>query len=319
VEVESPWSGWSIVPETRKQLWDFIGNAAFDLGPNTRVAWRGLPDESYECISSLARELKDAGVPLSEENIRNREMRILDVARNWDIGLSEHGMVSDLHLLAMLQHHGAPTRLIDITYNPLTALWFACSDPESLTKPGVLVVVTVSDALRHTTSENPQLTFDTIDKTGSASLISTLRESRATGKPFIIEPRPQDSRMKAQEGAFIGSYWPSSNPEGPLIGLPYGELARMMPVVLNGVNTESMLVDDEWHGLAFTGIVSSPELKQELLPVLDHTFNRSLRTMYPDVPGFVSSYRTGLLQTELDAFNSHDHRGEPRWPEYWND
>lgn len=125
--------------------------------------------------------------------------------------------------------------------------------------------------------------------------------------------------MKAQEGAFIGSYWPNDNPSGPLVGLPFGRLAQMMSMVLRGVNKDSMHVDDDWNGLAFTGIVISPELKRELLPVLDHTFNRSLRTMYPDVPGFVSSYKDGLLQAELDAFDPNDQRGEPRWPEYWKD
>lgn len=320
MNIESPWvDEWSVVPETRKQLWDLIGNAAFELGTSTRVAWRGLPDHNYECISSLARELQEEGIPLNEESIRQREMRILDVARNWDIGLSEHGMVSDLHLLAMLQHHGAPTRLIDITYNPLTALWFACSDPKKLTQPGVLVVVAVTDALRHTTSENPQLTYDTIDKLGSASLISTLRESKATGKPFIVEPRPQDDRMKAQEGAFIGSYWPTNNLVGPLVGLPFGGLAKTMPMVLSGLNKESDGGGGDWTGLAFTGILISPELKRELLPVLDHTFNRSFRTMYPDVPGFVSSYRGGLLRAELDEFNPSDQSGRPRWPEYWKE
>ncbi len=29
-------------------------------------------------------------------------------------------------MLASLQHHGVPTRLIDVTTDPMTALWFAC-------------------------------------------------------------------------------------------------------------------------------------------------------------------------------------------------
>ena len=35
---------------------------------------------------------------------------------------------SDLDILAQLQHHGAATGLIDFTFDPLVALWFACSD-----------------------------------------------------------------------------------------------------------------------------------------------------------------------------------------------
>ena len=38
--------------------------------------------------------------------------------------------LADLEILAGFQHYGAATCLIDFTYNPLVALWFACK-PES--------------------------------------------------------------------------------------------------------------------------------------------------------------------------------------------
>ena len=38
--------------------------------------------------------------------------------------------ISDLQLLAKLQHFEAATGLLDFTWNPLVALWFACKDNE---------------------------------------------------------------------------------------------------------------------------------------------------------------------------------------------
>lgn len=40
--------------------------------------------------------------------------------------------VSDLMLLSIMQHHGAPTPLIDFTYNIDVALWFACHENDKV-------------------------------------------------------------------------------------------------------------------------------------------------------------------------------------------
>lgn len=315
-----PWDGWSVTPSSVRDLWQLIGSAAFEFGSQTKLAWRGLPDSDFKVISTLARELGGESRPLTEQVLRQREMEILHVARSWDIGLSEHGSVTDMHLLAMLQHHGAPTRLIDITFNPLTALWFACSDHERMDRPGVLVAMTISDKDVRVSSEIPELSWDLMDNPGAASLVQAMMESKQTGRNVVVDPRPKDPRMTVQEGAFITSYWPEEEQDGPVVGLRYPYMARMMPWILEKVSRQTTSIEgDAGDLLAFTGLIISPRLKRELLPVLSRTFNRSHRTMYPDLPGFVDAVKNGRLVDEFAALRRRDGVDLPDLPKYWQE
>lgn len=315
----SPWDGgYAVKPESLQELWQIIGRATFDLGSKTRVVWRGLPDHRFKVESTLVRHLRDESAELTEASLRRRELDILRVARNWDIGLSEHGSVTDMHLLAMLQHHGAPTRLIDVTFNPLTALWFACSDTEKIGLPGVLAVLTVSDAPVRVTSDIPTLTYDTVTIPREATIISAMRKSQALGSPILVEPRPKDERMKAQEGAFLTGVFPDGPQDGPVVGLGTAPSSPALSFSLNAMTAGDADIDaNEWQGFSYAGIVIRPDLKNKLLPVLDRTFNRSYRTMYPDMPGFVETFKKGLLKDELTSTLNRSHDSPVPMPEYW--
>jgi hypothetical protein len=98
--------------------------------------FRGLSDSSYSLVTSLMR----LGGPYE-----TLEKHILRNFRKY--AESESVLPSSFwHLLAVAQHHGLPTRLLDWTYSPYVALHFATADYSQFDKDGVIRVVNYQQA-----------------------------------------------------------------------------------------------------------------------------------------------------------------------------
>nr|WP_237427521.1 FRG domain-containing protein [Deinococcus xianganensis] len=206
--------------------------------------------------------------------------------------------------LALGQHHGLPTRLLDWRYSPLVALHFAASDgrhdhedgvvwmldsaacaarlpaplSELLTREGSLVFTTdLLSSLSDGTSAAPP--FDA--ETGWPEQLE-----RESGEPFLVllEPPSIDQRIVQQAALFALLSSPDMIPERWLQARPH--LARR--------------------------VVVPRELKAEVRDRLDQ-FNVTERTLFPDLHGLIRTPIEWALQPVQSERSEWETNGFRTW------
>lgn len=89
--------------------------------PSGQWVFRGQSDTSFDLLPGVARGDQNVD-PLSVEKL------ILDELNYYLSGVSSEKTSNDWESLALIQHYGAPTRLLDWSKSAPTALWFAVSN-----------------------------------------------------------------------------------------------------------------------------------------------------------------------------------------------
>src|ERR1700730_16690786 len=134
---------------TDENLLQAIGRIS-TYSSEARYVWRGQSDLTWGLNAGLIRRLQlhtRSKGPLTESQLRGHEIQLIKSARAAGYGQPDGRDIGDVELLAVLQHHGAATRLLDVTSDPMVAMWFAVEnqDPSDRTD-GALFAINISRA-----------------------------------------------------------------------------------------------------------------------------------------------------------------------------
>lgn len=297
----SPWPSWMTYhPDTVKNVniakpqKKHVLQAARDvltaingialLGPSDGVVWRGQADISWRLESKAARQ------KMTPDEVAMHETSMIQKARQVGADGAQH--MGDWEILARLRHHGAATRLIDATTDPLIALWFLCDDDEKndgvslKEKTGILLALQKNS---FTQIKEPQ-------NRGSYEQLAMKAPAR-----LMYSTPPIDPRIAAQRGLFLlhshgvesqhssmselGDFGPPTTGLwttdanaaleamcGPTMSMSAGRLRSNFP--------EAM------------GVVVPPSVKAVLLTMLEGNFGFTRSSIYPDFSGIAQIYAT---------------------------
>lgn len=201
------------------QFFDVLTNTT--ISDSRAVLYRGHPVSSYALKPSLFRVQKHRK---DEKNIFRELISVHPTAFETDRNVFEQ--------LVRMQHFSMPTRLLDLTYNPLVGLFFACEkDPR---KEGALLTLTTSKRkVRYFDSDTvsclANLSYLTGNERDALRKVETTEALFATQagkrlfqfiraeKPYFLEeikpadlksvlvvrPKQTNPRIIAQQGAFL--------------------------------------------------------------------------------------------------------------------
>lgn len=270
-----------------------------------RFVFRGQSSSQWPVVSTLYRYLADRNLKTDERSLCAMEKAIMIVVQRRGLTYLNGARLSYLYQLAHLQHYGAPTRLLDVTFDPNAALWFASQENG---KRGRLVAFCVETENGNrllnehdtTTSDNQGITRESADLVEAPwkSPPDDWKESW-----LCWQPAQFDRRMFAQHGAFLIGGCPPSIPID--IGNRTSRVKRAASVYTEWHNSmpERWSTPGKKAKFPVFSITFPDKIKEDLRDILLGLYGINHARLYPDFSGVANYLTPSLLRgpnSELD-------------------
>lgn len=205
----------------------FKAITAGGLGTSSFITrmWRGQGDLDWPVHSSGYRRINPSG----DRSLALYEERLLKEASHKGYRFHEGRELSDMELLARLQHHGAATRLVDTSRNALVALWFCCISKPS--KTGSLIGVHTDNLCGYEGE---------MENGYYADVIKDLEGLKCT---TTWEPPSVTKRIAAQHSQFL--YSEVKNDKWGSLALPKEEGATIIYAIYPSLKQQSLKILQE--------------------------------------------------------------------------
>ncbi|MGR3343559.1 MAG: FRG domain-containing protein [Paracoccaceae bacterium] len=163
--------------------------------------WRGQSDIDWPVETTSERRARHSeGMEWTQDIFElsvTSDKWMLERAKHQGFHKLECTELDDWQLITKLRHFGASACLLDVTKNPLVALWFACvGEPK---KPGLLVGL----HCHHVGGSEGD--------TNWGPYIKELKGSHASKHPMLYDPNTVSPRVSAQSSCFLFGSGSSSN------------------------------------------------------------------------------------------------------------
>lgn len=265
-------------PRSWRDILDAINRLAILREPT--FVWRGHESTEWNLSPSIYRKLR-FNPPIAQSSrdaIANQVGCEVDAlmrrARGHAHDIVDGRVIVGLTLLALLQHSGAATPLLDVTADPLVALFFACKPGPNDDEDGVLLAIDARN--------NRMLQFDAASTEPWNEALQRLQDENRTLGLYV--PPMVTPRILAQRGRFIfgntgASVEYSTLPVGRYDGWNYERLRRLFG--LHGAGRPAV------PPVVAIRVPSTD--KSRLREVLRVTFGLTDESLFPDLAGFANA------------------------------